>query len=154
MNKKKEKLLQADLCARLVYGVKVRVEGDYFYDEMEPYDCDMDASKFADWLSHSYTVKPYLRLLTSMTEDERKYLRNLVCYDYAPKDCPVVHGDFSMTTMYSCQEREVYEHYDMEIMLPYIQFLNEHHFDWHGLIKKGLALEAPEGLYKIKKATK
>ena len=27
-------------------------------------------------------------------------------------------------------------------------WLNEHHFDYRGLIKKGLALEAPEGMYK------
>ena len=27
-------------------------------------------------------------------------------------------------------------------------WLNEHHFDYRGLIKKGLALEAPEGIYK------
>jgi hypothetical protein len=26
--------------------------------------------------------------------------------------------------------------------------LNRHHFDYNGLIDKGLALEAPEGMYK------
>lgn len=30
-----------------------------------------------------------------------------------------------------------------------IDWLNEHHFDYRGLIEKGLALEAPEGMYKI-----
>lgn len=29
-----------------------------------------------------------------------------------------------------------------------IDWLNAHHFDYRGLIKKGLALEAPEGMYK------
>jgi len=33
-----------------------------------------------------------------------------------------------------------WEHYD---------WLNAHHFDYRGLIEKGLALEAPEGMYKI-----
>ena len=28
-----------------------------------------------------------------------------------------------------------------------IEWLNKHHFDWRGLIEKGLALEAPEGMY-------
>jgi hypothetical protein len=32
-----------------------------------------------------------------------------------------------------------WEHYD---------WLNAHHFDYRGLIEKGLALEAPEGMYK------
>lgn len=30
-----------------------------------------------------------------------------------------------------------------------VDWMNEHHFDYHGLIEKGLALEAPEGMYKI-----
>ena len=34
-----------------------------------------------------------------------------------------------------------WEHYD---------WLNAHHFDYRGLIKMGLALEAPEGMYKEK----
>ena len=28
-------------------------------------------------------------------------------------------------------------------------WLNAHHFDYRGLIEKGLALEAPDGMYKI-----
>ena len=28
-------------------------------------------------------------------------------------------------------------------------WLKVHHFDYRGLIEKGLALEAPEGMYKI-----
>jgi hypothetical protein len=30
----------------------------------------------------------------------------------------------------------------------YVDWLNSHHFDYRGLIKKGLAIEAPEGMYK------
>jgi hypothetical protein len=30
-----------------------------------------------------------------------------------------------------------------------INWLNGHHFDYRGLIKMGLALEAPEGMYKF-----
>lgn len=29
-------------------------------------------------------------------------------------------------------------------------WLNAHHFDYRGLIEKGLALEAPEGIYEVK----
>lgn len=29
-----------------------------------------------------------------------------------------------------------------------VDWLNAHHFDYHSLIEKGLALEAPEGMYK------
>jgi hypothetical protein len=31
---------------------------------------------------------------------------------------------------------------------PIVDWLNTHHFDHRGLIPMGLALEAPEGMYK------
>ena len=36
--------------------------------------------------------------------------------------------------------------YDMDAV---INFLNAHHFDYRGLIEKGLALEAPKDMYKF-----
>ena len=30
-----------------------------------------------------------------------------------------------------------------------LDLFNSHHLDWRGLIEKGLALEAPEGMYNI-----
>jgi hypothetical protein len=35
-------------------------------------------------------------------------------------------------------------------VLAEIDWLNKHHFDYRGLITKGLALEAPDGMYNIK----
>ena len=34
--------------------------------------------------------------------------------------------------------------------IKFIDWLNANHFDYRGLIEKGLALEAPEGMYNIK----
>ena len=64
--------------------------------------------------------KPYLRPMSSMTEKE-------------------------------CEERiEIFGKYCPFDSSPmYIDWLLEHHFDFRGLIKKGLALEAPEGMYNI-----
>jgi len=65
-------------------------------------------------------VKPFLRPLSSMTEEERKeyqYITERWMYD----------------TEYSIADS--------------IDWLNSHHFDYRGLIEKGLALEAPEGMY-------
>jgi len=44
-----------------------------------------------------------------------------------------IHGDL----ICNCQNYEV------------VDWLNAHHFDYRGLIEKGLALEAPEGMYEI-----
>lgn len=71
--------------------------------------------------------KPYLRSMSSMTKKENKEFIKL-CYSYYE---PKVDG---------------------VVDLPYgtgYDWLLEHHFDFRGLIEKGLALEAPEGMYKI-----
>ena len=34
-------------------------------------------------------------------------------------------------------------------MYEWCDYANAHHFDYRGLIPMGLALEAPEGMYKI-----
>jgi hypothetical protein len=45
------------------------------------------------------------------------------------------------------EEKEVYINTFLA-MWDAVDWLNEHHFDFRGLIEKGLALEAPEGMYK------
>lgn len=67
-------------------------------------------------------IKPYLRLMSSMTKKEKKEYDKLRMSFYKnAKDASLVLVDW----------------------------LNEHHFDQRGLIEKGLALEAPEGMYEI-----
>jgi hypothetical protein len=38
---------------------------------------------------------------------------------------------------------------DFVNIIKYIDWLNEHYFDYRGLIERGLAIEAPEGMYKF-----
>lgn len=51
------------------------------------------------------------------------------------------------------EEDKEYIELGSKIGFPYrhasnlIDWLNKHHFDYRGLIEKGLALEAPEGMY-------
>lgn len=37
----------------------------------------------------------------------------------------------------------------MDRMPKLIDWLNKHHFDYRGLIEKSLAIEAPDGMYKV-----
>ena len=73
MTKEEETLLLKDLCARLPYpGLKVHVVGDWFYDEKAPYDTEL-GHIFFDMVSGrnpNLVVKPYLRPMSSMTDDE------------------------------------------------------------------------------------
>ena len=134
-----------DLCARLPYGVTIDVNGirghlrnmsviHLYYDTDEVQDTISEIDFFGDGDTISIErIKPYLRPMSSMTEEEKVALREFgVCDDYA------FHNDvYDVGT-------------SMEDAFDTISWLLKRHFDINHLIEKGLALEAPEGMYKIK----
>lgn len=131
MNNEDKQLLLKDLCSRLPYGVKVY--GNYSYSDGEKIVDDkkvevLDLSTL-DWFSNGIEIKPYLRPISSMTEEEQKEFVGFHCVNL----CPIVMGE--MLTLEN--ETRMFD------------WLNEHHFDYRGLIEKGLAIEAPEGMYDI-----
>ena len=81
-------------------------------------------------------IKPYLRPMSSMTEQEKDEL-------YTAMDW---YGEIDESgNVYTKGQEKVYR----ETFYEYTDWLNSHHFDYRGLIPMGLALEAPEGMYKI-----
>ena len=126
MTQQEKELLLKDLCARLPYGVEVRVVCDWFFEESEPYNTFLsinDLSALQDFVAGENTIKPYLRPMSSMTEEEYK--------------------EFKDTWEYL-------EH-RLDVCVPSVtsyDWLNKGHFDYRGLIPMGIALEAPEGMYK------
>ena len=82
------------------------------------------------WTTDIDKIKPYLRPMSSMTEEEEFELNGLLQEVY----------DFSF------RMDELLETIQMQKTIPfqYIDWLNAHHFDYCGLIEKGLALQAPK----------
>ena len=117
-------LLLKDLCSRLPYGVKCQFEDTIrvIDGESNPfYDYVLSARHLDLFINHkNFYIKPYLRPISSMTKDER--------YDY--NNLCIKNG--SQDTVRS------------------IDWLNENHFDYRGLIEEGLAIEAPKEMYKVK----
>ena len=120
MTREQKKLLLKDLCARLPYGVKI--QWDKFVETL---------AEITDWKvdsrinSHKFEeIKPYLRPMSSMTEEEIIQY-NKLCFWTLPY--PIIAE---------------------ECIAELNDWLNAHHFDFRGLIPKGLALEAPEDMYK------
>ena len=72
------------------------------------------------------TLKPYLRSISSMTEEEES-------------EYNLIQGLSHWTA----------DDGKMENYAESIDWLNSHHFDYRGLIEKGLALEAPKDMYKF-----
>ena len=107
MEQKDKELLLKDLCARLPYGVIVN------YNGIDDYTLSIKL------LSTHYVekMKPYLRPMSSMTEEEKKeYDHRLECMFY--------------DTMYD----DAFA----------IDWLNTNHFDYRGLIEKGLAISTDD----------
>ena len=119
MTQEDKQLLLQDLCARL------------------PYKCNYKASKkITHWNKLTLStgtidkiiddyydeIKPYLRPMSSMTEEEKKEFYKVV-----------------------------YDSMNIDNISPSVyvgEWQYSKHFDVHGLIEKGLAIEAPEGMYK------
>ena len=133
MTQEEKQLLLKDLCARLPYGVKVRR-----YVHVTPTDAIESIEVFNPyWLSELYSeeaeFKPYLRPMSSMTEEEKEEMKEVIEIELTALEGP--EGFSVVTAAPSAFE---------------IDFYNKHHLDYRGLIPMGLALEAPEGMYKIK----
>ena len=130
MIQEEKQLLLKDLSARLPYGVKYcRDSWNYEWDqEMSVVEVleDIDKDSYINYYKVYKVddIKPYLRPMSSMTEEEvEKY--NELCGCNAPFPGIVE-----------------------ESVAEFLDWLNAHHFDYRGLIDKGLALEAPEDMYK------
>lgn len=125
MTKEEKDFLLKDLCARLPYGVKAnsKVGGIITINGIVE-DAIEDIS--GDWFDVSF-IKPFLRPLSSMTEEEKAtFLRLRLAI-------------------------EIGTQIDVSIRY-YLDFIYSHHLDMDkGLIAKGLAYVAPKDLYKFDK---
>lgn len=125
MTQEDKELLIKDLCGRLPYGVICDI-----YNEK----CTITEKLLIGGLSHfcddTIAVRPYLRPMSSMTEDER--------------------NEYFDIKMQETERVALAEVYRPEAISEIMDWLNAHHFDYRHLIEKGLALEAPEGMYNLK----
>lgn len=147
MKQEDKELLLRDLSTRLPYGVKIHIDSpkydkligtlDAVYPTEERVIVDnLDKAiapinvRCGGFKIEDNEVKPYLRPMSSMTEEEIREFTSLIfisdstSYGYL-KECVLF-------AIYSAKA---------------LDWLNAHHFDYRGLIEKGLALEAPEGMY-------
>ena len=135
MTQEEKQLLLKDLCARLPYNVIINcTEED---DEKTNFNCFLASDMIKDIKSETayWIIKPYLRSMSSMTEQEKDEL-------YTAMDW---YGEIDESgNVYTKGQEKVYR----ETFYEYTDWLNEHHFDYRGLIPMGLALKAPEGMYK------
>ena len=136
MTPEEKQLLLKDLCARVPYEVQceytsvqpgleihnaigVLTSIDVMHNNLYNFKIDNHLVGFSDF-------KPYLRPMSSMTEEEKEEWSQYVSVPYGK----------SIRRLPYCAK--------------YIDWLTAHHFDFRRLIRKGLALEAPEKMYNAR----
>jgi hypothetical protein len=147
MTQKEKELSFIDISGRLHYGVMVNYK-EYEYDHREWKVTSLHTLSYSKsgtlidtdydgWISYEEykgcgvstgsrpfrfgEVLPYLRPMSSMTEEEEKEYINIDNLSYS---CPTIYAHFPASKR--------------------IDWLNAHHFDYRGLIEKGLAVEVTE----------
>ena len=147
MTEQEKQLLIKDLCARLPYGVKCDINGEQCEvvwinpDRMWVYLRKENGHGGRYSIARGDSPKPYLRLMSNMTEDERNEMKKMLC--------PTGTGSFDEECLIIPMSHFGDKiHYDF--MSRILEWLNARYFDHRGLIEMGLAFEAPEGMYKIK----
>ena len=122
MTQEEKELLLKDLGGRLPYGVKIldipaNVVGKLFListTDTVQYETTDDTG-----MQTLYNIKPYLFPLSSMTEEEQRTLDSMC-------------NGVEMVSRLS----------GLKMFDKAFNWLNENHFDYRGLIEKGLAIDA------------
>lgn len=111
MTQEEKSLLLKDISARLPYKVIV-----HFHDiNVDDYDRQLIGEDLDFIELDRRNCKPYLRSMSSMTEEEKRELFEISCEG----NIEYLYGFY-----FRCQD-----------------WLNANHFDYRGLIEKGLAIE-------------
>lgn len=138
MTQEEKELLLKDLCARLPYGVKVRTNrGPEIIEGLAPF-ChnQVKIALNLDWSLSISDYTPYLCPMSSITEEEMDKIEEILgdkcIFDF------MGNGDVSLHQ----------GNFTQNILSKLYDFYNSIHVDYRGLIPMGLALEAPEGMYK------
>jgi len=153
MKQEEKQLLIKDISARVFYGVKVNIERDFPNNPQIVERIAKDGEIIINGILayDIYYYKPYLRPMSSMTEDEKKELLNITTGEDGQKYFTVTSKGIQSTDeliQYGYDWEYHWLDFSNENITTYSDWLNEHHFDYRGLIEKGLALEAPEDMYK------
>ena len=143
----KKMLLLKELSSRLPYGVKVRISSESdgcLHEDTTTLDIDnlhkfmLNGGYYKRGLFYKtpgFQLLPYLRPLSSMTEEEKREIYNWL-----------VENDVDWFDFNKLRLDEILISFDSSWLL--VNWLLKNHFDFMGLIPMGLALEAPKDMYK------
>ena len=130
MTQEDKELLLKDLCARLPYGVKCQFE-DTIETIKEIWFCEdeswqVDGEKTSTCI---HAIKPYLFPMSSMTEEQKKECNFADDLDSDILDAALCTNHYHRTGVPT-------------VTYNLVDWCTKNHFDYRGLINRGLAIDA------------
>jgi hypothetical protein len=153
MTQEEKDLVLKDICSRLPYNVKAYVknwsnidrkyyEGVYDVKSAFPSLNEIHVQSKSGSVDvtlgyYDHEFKPYLFPMSSMTEEQKIEIKSLC-------DGTEIFDDGSWMSYIS-----ILGSFNFEINLDVVDWFNKNHFDYRGLIEKGLAIDATGlGIYE------
>lgn len=161
MTNEEKQILLKNLCEMLPYHPIVKIYNDswegckigefnnnLYYHHVEAFACGR------------IEIKPYLRPISSMTKEEKHILENLSnCYIQTKvlerdrkgkikKEISYLDNEIEEMDLFGDNDNQ-YRHVNQKNFVDTLDFFNSRYLDYRGLIPMGLALKAPEDMYKI-----
>jgi hypothetical protein len=139
MTREDKELLLKDLCSRLPYGVKISFlswdEREMEYIDRVDVLYSVNGDEYIKSVNEDYDfsledIKPYLFPLSSMTEEQLYELREIFGFEIE-----FSNGFIELSTFH----HNKLGYLEMDAMF---EWFNKNHFDYRGLIGKGLAIDA------------
>lgn len=148
MKEENKELLLKDLCGRLPYGVKIRIEYPFLEEEEWHseilYGLDLQRLCIANTSIRLEEFKPYLFPLSSMSTSEMNEITDILGCDFP---WSISEGKLTWTVGGSV-ESELFE-LTIDQLERIMHIFNSRHYDYRGLIGKHLANDATGlGIYK------
>ena len=148
MTQEEKDIIYRDACGRILYKpyAAYEFEGELIQVQITGMEGEEPTRSFYGYSFDTWghiphdNVKLYLRPMSSMTKEEEDEL------DKKDKESSRIFFD----DLFERKKKEGKENLKGFVPdYPTLDWLNQHHFDYRDLIKKGLALEAPKDMYKL-----
>ena len=143
MIQENKELLLKDLCSRLPYGVKIELTW-WVMGEGTCIDITLETDHIEQLLNDEdgdTEIKPYLRPMSSMTEEEAKEL-SILCdiKDILSIKITDEYIEFEVDDGFCSIDTKIIWYNDIISSIEIFDWLNKNHFDYRDLIPRDLAI--------------
>ena len=140
MTQENKELLLKDLCARVPYNIKASYYGEEEERETwdEIYSVTLDGYvDIGQYILPIERIKPYLFPLSSMTDKQAKEIQEIVGN---PDNACIIRKTYGLELWLDSIDTDPTIWVDTIFEVQ--DYLKKNHFDYRGLIEKGLAIDA------------